>query len=135
MANVAAGAGRADQIVEVRLRQRLAELAHTSRHSVLTELAATIAHEINQPLGAILINSETLEMVLQSPSPDLIELREISAEIRHDIQRAADVIQHLRNLLKKSTLEFRDVDLNEPVRDAINFFASSWNRVGDFAWF
>ena len=108
MAKVAAGAGPADRwscmrvtAIEVQLRQRLAQLAHSSRHSTVGELVATIAHEINQPLGAILANSETLEAMLQSPAPDLMELREIAADIRRDSQRAADVIRHLRNLLKK----------------------------------
>jgi len=109
--------------LEVQLRQRLAELARSNRCSVASELVATIAHEINQPLGAILTNSETLEAVLQSPAPDLMEVREIAADIRRDIQRAADVIRHLRNLLKKSSLELREIDLAEPVRDAIHFYS------------
>jgi signal transduction histidine kinase len=57
----------------------LAELARSNRYSLAVELTATIAHEINQPLGAILVNSETLEAMLQSPAPDLLELREIAA--------------------------------------------------------
>ena len=110
--------------LEVQLRQRLAELARSNRCSVASELVATIAHEINQPLGAILTNSETLEVVLKSPTPDLIELREITADIRRDSQRAADVVRHLRSLLNKSTLELREIDLTEPVRDAIQFFSA-----------
>jgi signal transduction histidine kinase len=66
------------QFSEFRLRQRLAELARSDRYSLAVELAATIAHEINQPLGAILANSETLEAMLQSPASDLLELREIA---------------------------------------------------------
>jgi signal transduction histidine kinase len=110
------------QFAELQLRQRLAELARSSRYSLAAELAATIAHEINQPLGAILANSEMLETMLHSPAPDLLELREIAADIRRDDQRAADVIRHLQNPLKKLTLKFRDVDLNDPVRDATHFF-------------
>ena len=131
MAKVVAGAGPADRwscmsvtAIEVQLRQRLAEVARSCRYSVAGELTATIAHEINQPLGAILANSETLEAMLQSPAPDLMELREIAADIRRDSQRAADVIRHLRNLLKKSTLELREIDLTEQVRDAIHFFSA-----------
>ena len=67
-------------------------------------------------------NTETLEALLQSPAPDLTELRKIAADIRSDSQRAADVIRHLRDSLKGSTLELREVDLAEPVRDAIQFF-------------
>jgi signal transduction histidine kinase len=109
---------------EVQLRQRLAELARSHRYSVARELATTIAHEINSPLGAILTNTETLEVLLQSAAPDLTELRAIAADIRLDSQRAADVIRHLRNLLKKSNLEIKEVDLTEPVRDAIHFFSA-----------
>jgi signal transduction histidine kinase len=121
MGKVTAGAGRADQIAEVRLRERLAELAHSSRRSMVGELAATIAHEINQPLAAILTNSETLAVMLQSPAPDLKELREIAADIGRDSQRAAEVIQDIRNFMKRSTLELRDVDVAESVRDTIHF--------------
>jgi signal transduction histidine kinase len=110
------------QLAEVQVRQRLAELARSNRYSLAGELAATIAHEINQPLGAILTNTETLEVILQAPAPDLSELRKITSDIRDDNYRAADVIRHLRNLLKKSSIELKEVDLNVPVRDAIHFF-------------
>src|SRR6516225_10045538 len=117
MPKVAADAERADRRffehdrLEVQLRQRLAQLARSQRYSVAGELAATIAHDINQPLGAILTNSETLEAVLQSPAPDLMEAEEIAADIRRDSQRAADVIRRLQNLLKKSPpLELREID-------------------------
>ena len=110
---------------EVQLRQRLAELARSHRYSVARELAATIANEINQPLGAILTNAETLEVLLQSPAPDLMELTTIAADIRRDTQRAADVIRQLWNILKKkSKIELKVVDLAEPVRDAIHFFSA-----------
>ena len=124
MAKVAASLMHANQIADVQLRQRLAQLAHSSRHSTVGELVATIAHEINQPLGAIVANAETLEALLQSPAPDLTELREIAADIRCDSQRAAEVIRHLRNFLKRSTLELREVDLAEPVRDTIHFMSA-----------
>ena len=112
------------QLAEVQVRQRLAELARANRYSLAGELAATISHEINQPLGAILTNSETMEAMLQSPEPNLSELREIAADIRRDDQRAADVIRHIRNLLKRSSIELKDLDLNEPVREAIHFFST-----------
>jgi signal transduction histidine kinase len=109
---------------EGQLRQRLVELARSHRYSVARELAATVAHEINQPLGALLTNTETLEALLQSAAPDLNELREIAADIRRDTQRAADVIRHLRSLLRKSSLELKQVDLAEPVRNAVHFFSA-----------
>jgi len=115
---------RRRHIAEVQLRQRMTELAHANRYSMAGELAATISHELNQPLGAILTNSETLDAILQSPAPDLSELREIVADIRRDDQRAADVIRHLRSLLKKSPLELNDIDLNDPVRETVQFFSA-----------
>jgi signal transduction histidine kinase len=126
------------QLAEVQLRQRLAELARSNRYSLAGELAATIAHEINQPLGAILANAEALGAMLRSPAPDLSEMREITADIQRDDRRAADVILHLRDLLKKSSVEVRDIDLNEPVRDAIHFFselaiARNANLISSFA--
>jgi signal transduction histidine kinase len=115
---------RRRQIAEVQLRQRMTELAHANRYSMAGELAATISHELNQPLGAILINSETLDAILQSPAPNLPELREIVADIRRDDQRASDVIRHLRTLLKKSPLELNDIDVNDPVRETVQFFSA-----------
>src|SRR5262249_14705539 len=112
---------RRRQFVEVQLRQRLVELAHSNRYSLAGELAANIAHEINQPLSAILANSETLEAMLQSPTPDLSELKEIAADIRRDDQRAADVIRELRSLLKRYPPKLKNIDLNEPVQEAVHF--------------
>jgi signal transduction histidine kinase len=115
---------RRRQIAEVQLRQRMTELAHANRYSMAGELAATISHELNQPLGAILTNSETIDAILQSPAPDLSELREIVADIRRDDQRAADVIRNLRTLLSKSPPELDDIDLNDPVRETVQFFSA-----------
>jgi C4-dicarboxylate-specific signal transduction histidine kinase len=111
------------QLAEIQLRQRLTELAHANRFAMAGELTASIAHELNQPLGAILTNSETLDAMLQSPTLDLAELKAIAADIRRDDKRASDVIRHLRSLLKKYPPEFNDVDLNDPVRDAVDFLS------------
>lgn len=115
---------RRRRIVEVQLGQRMTELAHANRYSLAGELAATISHELNQPLGAILTNSETLDTILQSSQPDLLEVREIVADIQRDDQRASDVIRHLRTLLGKSPVEFDDIDLNDTVRETVQFFSS-----------
>ena len=66
---------RRRQRAEVLSRQRMAELAHVNRFATAGELTASIAHEINQPLGSILTNAETAEAILKSPSPDIVELR------------------------------------------------------------
>ena len=60
---------RRRQLAEVQSRQRMAELAHVNRFSTAGELTASIAHEINQPLGSILTNAETAQAILKSPKP------------------------------------------------------------------
>ena len=115
---------RRRRLAEVESRQRLAELAHLNRYSAVGELTTSIAHEINQPLGAILTNAETAELMLKSSSPNLDEVIEILADIRRDDQRASEVICRLRSVLKKTPFEMRYIDLNETVRQAIGFVAA-----------
>jgi signal transduction histidine kinase len=88
------------------------------------ELTATIAHEINQPLGAILTNVETAELMVKSPAPDLRELGEILADIRRDNERASEVIARLRSLLKKAPFELKHIDLNEVSSETIRFLSA-----------
>jgi signal transduction histidine kinase len=102
---------------EIEARQRLSELAHLNRHATAGELSASIAHELNQPLGAILNNAETGAIILNSPSPNLDEMKTILDEITRDDQRATEVIRRLRGLLGKSAIEAQDIDLNETVRE------------------
>lgn len=112
------------RIAEVEARQRLTELAHVNRYSSAGELATSIAHELNQPLGSILTNTETAELMLKRASPNLDEVREILADIRSDNQRASEVIRRLRSVLKKTPFEIRDLDLNQTVREVIGFVAA-----------
>jgi signal transduction histidine kinase len=114
---------RRRRLAEVQSRQRMSELAHINRYSMAGELTASIAHELHQPLGAILLNAETMERMLGSSSPDLAELREIASEIRRDDQRAGKVIHHIRNLLKKTPFEQKKLDLNDLIRDTLDFLA------------
>lgn len=109
------------RVAEIESRQRLAELAHLNRHSTFSELTTSIAHEINQPLGSILTNAETAELILKGSSPNLDEVREILVDIRRDDQRASEVIRRLRSMLKKTPFEMRNIDLNESVREGIGF--------------
>ncbi len=89
----------------------MAELARVMRFSTAGELTASIAHEINQPLGAILTNAETAKEILKSPSPDVAELNEIVDDILHDDRRAGEVIRRMRSLLKKAPFELKKVRL------------------------
>ena len=74
-------------------------LAHATRLASLGELTASIAHEVNQPLGAILSNAEAAEMLLDSPHPPLGEIRQILADIRRDDLLASEVIKQVRALV------------------------------------
>ena len=115
---------RRRQLAEVQSRQRMAELAHVNRFSTAGELTASIAHEINQPLGSILTNAETAEAILKSSSPDIAELKEIVSDILQDDRRATEVIRRMRSLLKKAPFEQKQFDLNEVVQETIRFFSS-----------
>jgi signal transduction histidine kinase len=108
----------------------MTELAHVNRFATADELTASIAHEINQPLGSILANAETAEAILKSQRPDIaglpdiIELKDIVSDILHDDRRATEVIKRLRSLLRKAPFEQKQLDLNEVARETIRFFSS-----------
>jgi signal transduction histidine kinase len=95
-----------------RLRQ---DLAHVGRVSTVGELTASLAHELNQPLTAILANAQSARRILESDKADLTELRAIVGDIVEDDQRASEVISRLRGLLKKDPLERSSVDVGELV--------------------
>ena len=111
------------QTAEVQARQRLSELARANRFSMAGELTASIAHEINQPLGAIRVNAETAALMVKSATPDMAEITEIVADIRRDEERASEVILRLRSLLNKAPFELRDIDLGEVVRETIELLS------------
>jgi len=106
------------------LEELRSELARAGRVTALGQLASALAHELSQPLGAILRNAEAAEIHLSSPAPDLQELREIVADIRKDDRRAGDVIEQMRALIKRRTLEMHPLPLNELVQDVISLVHS-----------
>ncbi len=95
------------------------QLAHMARVSTIGQLASALAHELNQPLGAILRNAEAAELLLQEPSPDLDEVHAILADIRHDDQRAGGVIERMRVLIRRGEVEASQLDLNQVASDVI----------------
>ena len=99
----------------LQLRQ---EIAHVGRVSMMGQLAAALAHEINQPLGAILRNAEAAELFMQRDSPDLDEVRAILEDIRKDDQRAGNVIDRMRALLRRHEIDARSLDVTEFVGEA-----------------
>jgi signal transduction histidine kinase len=112
------------RVAEVQARQRMAELAHINRFSTAGELTASIAHEINQPLGAILANAETAQSILGSSSPDIAELNNIIDDIIHDDRRASEVIRRMRSLLRKAPFETKNFDFNELVQQTVEFLSA-----------
>jgi signal transduction histidine kinase len=82
-------------------------------------LASALAHEINQPLGAILRNAEAAELFLQREKPDLDELRAIVSDIRKDDQRAGGVIDRMRSLLQRRSLESSPLDVRELLEETV----------------
>jgi signal transduction histidine kinase len=115
---------RRRQLAEMQSRQRMAELARVIRFSTAGELTASIAHEINQPLGSILTNAETAQAILKSPSPDIVELNEIVGDIVRDDQRASEVIRRMKSLLAKAPFELKSLDLNDVARESIGFLST-----------
>ena len=93
------------------------EIAHAGRVSMMGQLASGLAHEINQPLASILRNAEAAELFLQHPSPDLDEIRAILSDIRSDDERAGHVIDRMRGLLKRQTLDTGRLDVGALVGD------------------
>ena len=108
-------------VAERELRRRLLEVMHLNRTVTAGTLSASIAHELNQPLGAIHSYAEAAEIHLKADPPNIARVEQILGNIRRDDQRAADIIKHFRGLLKKSeALELREFDLNDVVRSAIS---------------
>ncbi|MGH8698464.1 MAG: PAS domain S-box protein, partial [Burkholderiales bacterium] len=106
------------------------KLAHASRLAVMGELTASIAHEINQPLGAILSNADAAELLLESGSGRLDEVRRILADIRKDDLRASQVIRRMRELLGKRPLERQPLDLNEVASGVLQLVGGDAARRG-----
>jgi C4-dicarboxylate-specific signal transduction histidine kinase len=107
---------------EIRMRDR--EIAHLNRVGAVGELASSLAHELGQPLGAILTNAQAVRRLLTREAPDMKELRETVNDIIADDQRAGEVIQRMRSLLRKEETPRDAVDLNEIVRTVLRLVAS-----------
>jgi PAS domain S-box-containing protein len=104
---------------EAETQRQRAELAHVARVSTMGELAASVAHELNQPLGAILANAEAADLFLKQEPPALVEVKDILEDIRKDDERAGEVIRRMRALLRKREMELQDLHLNSVVEDVL----------------
>src|ERR1700734_2907123 len=127
--NDATAAVRADQ-AQAALRQVQAELTHLTRVTTLGELAASIAHEVNQPIAATLTNGEAALRFLRFDPPELDEVREALEWIVRDVTRAGAVVQRVRNLVKKAPLPDDRVDINAVIQEIIELTRSEAMKNG-----
>jgi len=109
---------------EMQAERARQELAHFTRVSTMGELTASLAHELRQPLAGILTNAQAAQRFLAVTPPDLDEVRDILADIVKNDRRAAQVIQRLRDLLRRGDSEMRPFDLNDLIRDVVKLLAS-----------
>ena len=100
------------------------ELVHLSRVTTLGELSGSIAHELTQPLSAILSNGQAAQRILASGDTNLAELRHILDDIVSEDKRAIEVIRRLRLWLKKGEVQQHSVRINKVVRDVLNLIRS-----------
>jgi PAS domain S-box-containing protein len=108
------------RLAELELQNTRTELAHVMRVTSLGELTASIAHEVNQPLGAVVANAEACLGWLDRESPDLNEAHAAIERIVRDGHRAGEVIRRVRALIKRTDTQMMPLDVNEIVSEAMN---------------
>jgi PAS domain S-box-containing protein len=113
-----------------RLRQLEAELAHLNRVSTLGELAASIAHEVNQPLSGVVSNGSACLRWLAGEAPNVEEAREAARRIVRDGKRAGEVIARVRALAKRAATPSEKLDLNETIREVLALVGDEAKRMG-----
>ena len=102
------------------LREQRDQLAHVGRVSALGQLAASLAHELDQPLGAILNNAETARILLAKKKPATAELGAILDDIVEDDRRAGEVLDRIRAMVQKQSFRPSAVDVSQLLRDVVN---------------
>jgi PAS domain S-box-containing protein len=114
---------------EDNLREVQAELAHVARVTTMGEMAASIAHEVNQPLSGVVVNGNACLRWMAGDSPNMTEAREAVQRIIRDGKRASEVIARIRNLSKKSGAEKEQLDLNETIAEVAAFVQGELRRT------
>ena len=104
---------------EEAVRKAQAELAHVARVTTLGEMAASIAHEVDQPLSGVVINANASLRFLTGASPNLDEVRDGLQAIARDGRRASDVIARIRALARRTATEKEPLDMNEVIREVV----------------
>ena len=111
-----------------RLRQLEADLAHINRVSTMGELTASLAHEINQPIGAAVTNAQACLRFLNRGRPDVAEARQAAVEMVREAKRAADIIERVRSLFRKGPSHQESIDANEVIREMVVMLHKEANR-------
>ena len=108
----------------------LADLERASRLNTMGQLTASIAHEVNQPLAAIITNADACLLWLEADQPNIDEAREAATRIVRNGLRAADIIKSVRALTRKSTPEMVSLDINDVIREVIVLMGAEFRRHG-----
>ena len=112
------------------LREAQGELTHVARVMIMGELTASIAHEVNQPLAAVVANANAGLRWLANATPNLAEAREAISRIVRDGKRASDVIGRIRALVKKGDTEKALLDINEVLQEVVGLTRSEIQKSG-----
>jgi C4-dicarboxylate-specific signal transduction histidine kinase len=126
-----AESGEREQTEEA-LRQAQADVARANRVSSMGELTASLAHEVNQPIAAAITDASTCLRWLSRDQPDLEEARAAASRMVQDGKRAGEIIDRVRLLFKKDTLQRELIDLNETIREMIALLESEATRSNVF---
>jgi two-component system sensor kinase FixL len=116
----------ARKLAEEKARKRRKELIHMGRITILGELAASIAHELNQPLTGILSNAQAGEMLLKQGDGNSAEIEEILTDIIADGKRSGDILRNLRDLFRKQRTEFEPLNVNGVVQETLRILHSEF---------
>ena len=111
-----------------RMREELAHLAHLNRVSTMGELAASLAHEIKQPISAAMTDARTCSRWLTRDCPDLAEAQAAASRVVKDVTRASEIIGRVRSLFKKDSLQHEEVDINEVIQKMIALLQGEASR-------
>ena len=111
-----------------RMREELAHLAHLNRVSTMGELTASLAHEINQPIGAAVTNAQACLRFLNREQPDVPEACEAALEMVRDATRAVDIIDRVRSMYRKGSPHQEMVDINEVILEMVVMLRNEANR-------
>ena len=118
------------QRAEAEARRQRDDLAHLGRVALVGELSATLAHEMKQPLTAILTNARAAQQLLKADGAATAELREILEDIAADDQRAGEVIDHVRNLVKKGVADLQLLSINDVVSEVLELVRTDLQHRG-----